>query len=211
MHSTKFILHASHAVLLVTTLVLSAGCTDSAPQNQAKFTPDNDAAVMAAIKAANAPARPRQNQGVVKTVKMAGGYTYALVDIGGDDFWLATTMTTLRSGQAIAWQDYAIMKNFRSKALDQEFDQILFVDRLIDAAATAQHRGTVTESMNAAGYSFIRVDENGQSLWLATPETSIGIGQSIQWHGGAQMLNFTSRALNRVFDKILFVGAVHAS
>jgi hypothetical protein len=75
----------------------------------------------------------------------------------------------------------------------------------------AQHRGVVAESMNAAGYSFIRVDENGHSIWLAAPETSIRIGQSIQWQGGTQMRNFTSRSLNRVFDEIIFVSAVRVS
>jgi hypothetical protein len=211
MHPTKVILRSSPAGLLVITLLLSVGCTDSVPQNQVQSTPDNNAATMAAIKAANAPSKPKQNQGVVKTVKMGGGYTYAMVDIGGDDFWLATTMTALQPGQEIAWQDYAMMANFKSKALNQEFDQILFVDRLIDSAAMAQHRGVVAESMNAAGYSFIRVDENGHSIWLAAPETSIRIGQSIQWQGGTQMRNFTSRSLNRVFDEIIFVSAVRVS
>lgn len=211
MYPTKVILRSSPAVLLVTTLLLSVGCTDSAAPNQAQSTPDNNAATMAAIKAANAPNKPKQNRGVVKTVKMGGGYTYAMVDIGGDDFWLATTMTALQPGQEIAWQDYAMMTNFKSKALNQEFEQILFVDQLIDSAAMAQHRGVVAESMNAAGYSFIRVDENGHIIWLAAPETSIRIGQSIQWQGGAQMRNFTSRSLNRVFDEIIFVDAVHAS
>jgi hypothetical protein len=211
MHPTKVILRSSPAGLLVITLLLSVGCTDSVPQNQVQSTPDNNAATMAAIKAANAPSKPKQNQGVVKTVKMGGGYTYAMVDIGGDDFWLATTMTALQPGQEIAWQDYAMMTNFKSKALNQEFDQILFVDRLIDSAAMAQHRGVVAESMNAAGYSFIRVDENGHSIWLAAPETSIRIGQSIQWQGGTQMRNFTSRSLNRVFDEIIFVSAVRVS
>ncbi len=211
MHSTKAIIHSSSAVLLITTLLLSAGCTDSAPQSQAQSSPDNDAAIMAAIKAANSPSKPKQNQGVVKAVKIGGGYTYAKVDISGEDFWLATAMTTLQPGQEIAWKDYAMMTNFKSKALDQEFDQIMFVDRLIDAAETVQHRGIVAESMNGAGYSYIRVEENGNSKWLAAPKTSLKVGQSIQWKGGAPMRNFTSRSLNRVFDEIIFVGAVHAS
>lgn len=198
-------------VLLVSTMLLSVGCTDSTPQGRAQPSSDNDAATMAAIKAVNSRDRPKQNQGVVKEVKMGGGYTYARVNISGDDFWLATAMTSLKPGQKIAWKEYAMMTNFKSKVLNQQFDQILFIDRLIDSAAMVQHRGIVAESMNAAGYSFIRVDENGHSIWLAAPETSIEIGQSIQWQGGAQMHNFTSRSLNRVFDKIIFVGAVHAS
>lgn len=204
-------LHSSTVIFLVSAMLMSVGCTDSTPQGRTQSSSDNDAATMAAIKAAKLQVRPKQNRGVVKEVKMGGGYTYARVDINGDDFWLATAMTALKPGQKIAWRDYAVMTNFKSKALNQEFDQILFVDRLIDSAAMAQHRGIVAESMNAAGYSFIRVDENGESIWLAAPETSIKIGQSIQWQGGAQMLNFTSRSLNRVFDEIIFVDAVHAS
>ena len=198
-------------VLLVSAMLLSVGCTDSKPQGGAQSSSDNDAATMAAIKTVNSLGKPKQNQGVVKEVKMGGGYTYARVNISGDDFWLATAMTSLKPGQKIAWKDYAMMSNFKSKVLNQQFDQILFIDRLIDSATMLRHRGTVAESINAAGYSFIRVDENGDGIWLAAPETSIEIGQSIQWQGGAQMRNFTSRSLNRVFDVIIFVDAVHTS
>jgi hypothetical protein len=200
-------------ILLVTALVLSAGCTDPVQQGQQQSGSDSDAATLAEIKAANASKQPKQNQGVVKLVENAGSYTYAKVDIGGDEFWLATTMVALEPGAEVAWKDYAMMKNFKSKALNREFDQILFVDRLInpttDTAAT--HQGIVEESMDAAGYSFIRVQENGKSIWLAAPATRIEVGQSIQWSGGGQMRNFTSRSLDRVFEEITFVNAVHAS
>ena len=72
-------------------------------------------------------------------------------------------------------------------------------------------RTVVAESLSAAGYSFIRVDENGQSVWLAAPETALEVGQTVEWQGGGQMRNFTSRSLNRVFDAIIFVDRVQAS
>lgn len=201
------------AVLLIVALLLSAGCTEPAQQGQQQSSADSNAAAAAVVKAPNASRKPKQNQGVVKQVEMAGSYTYARVDISGDEFWLATTIVELQPGAEIAWKDYAMMTNFKSKALNREFDQILFVDRLINPAAVkaVTHQGIVEESMEAAGYSFIRVQENGKSIWLAAPATRIEVGQSIKWSGGGQMRNFTSRSLDRVFDEIIFVNAVHVS
>lgn len=211
---------SSPVILALAVLSLATACSDSIQQNQTLSKAESEAAAMAAIQQANAvnrapsqASKPRQNRGVVKEVEMAGGYTYARVDVGGDEFWLATTMTALSPGEEVAWKDYAMMKHFRSKVLNREFDQVMFVDRLFTAAAesTAPRRGIVAESMNAAGYSFIRVDENGSSIWLAAPETTLEVGQSIEWSGGGEMHNFTSRSLNRVFDEIIFVDSVQGS
>ena len=160
-----------------------------------------------------APAKPRQNKGTVKSNQPAGGYSYLEVDIDGDTFWLATSISSVKPGDRIAWQDYAMMTNFTSKALQREFSQIMFVDRIMSESALASrpHSGTVIESMNAAGYSYIRVEENGANVWLAVPETKIEIGQSISWSGGAPMRNFTSRSLQRNFDEIFFVNAIQGS
>jgi len=213
-------LRSSLAIQVLAVLSLATACSDSAQQNQAQPKAESEAATMAAIKQANAvnsvptqASTPKQNRGLVKEVEMAGGYTYARVDVGGDEFGLATTMTTVNPGEEVAWKDYAMMKHFRSKALNREFDQILFVDRLFTAAAesAAPRRGIVAESMIAAGYSFIRVDENGSSVWLAAPETTLEVGQTIEWSGGGEMHNFTSRSLNRVFDEIIFVDSVQIS
>ena len=78
MKPRKINLHSSNLVLLVSAMLLSVGCTDSTTQGRAQSSSDNEAATMAAIKAANLQGRPKQNQGVVKEVKMGGGYTYAL-------------------------------------------------------------------------------------------------------------------------------------
>ena len=205
-------LNLSPVILLGTTLILAAGCSESVQQGQQQSGSDNNAAPMTAVKATTDSTKPKQNQGVVKSVEAAGGYTYALVDVGGDEFWLATAVTEVQAGAEVAWRDYAMMKNFKSKSLNREFDQILFVDRLFNPSAAAQdHQGIVEESMEAAGYSFIRVRENGKSVWLAAPAIPVEVGQSIRWSGGGQMRNFTSRSLDRIFDEITFVNAVHVS
>jgi len=220
MNHFKARLRSSPAILALAVLSLATACSDSAQQGQTQSIAESEAATMAAIKQANAANRPptqaitpKQNRGLVKAVEIAGGYTYARVDVSGDEFWLATTMTALNPGEEVAWKDYVMMKHFKSKALNREFDQILFVDRLFIAAgeAATARRGIVAESLNAAGYSFIRVDENGSSVWLAAPETPLEVGQTIEWVGGGEMHNFTSRSLNRVFDEIIFVDSVQIS
>ena len=220
MHQYKAGLRSSPAMLVLAVLSLTTACSDSARQNQAQSKTEREAATMAAIKQANTAqhallqvSTPKQNRGLVKEVEMAGGYTYARVDVGGDEFWLATTMTALNPGEEVAWKDFAMMKHFKSKTLNREFDQILFVDRLFTAAAQSvvPRRGIVAELINAAGYSFIRVNENGSNVWLAAPETSLEVGQAIEWSGGGEMHGFTSRSLNRVFDEIIFVDSVQIS
>jgi hypothetical protein len=131
-------LNLSPVILLGTVLILAAGCSESVQQGQQQSGSDNNAAAMTAAKAPAAPAKPKQNQGVVKSVEVAGGYTYALVDVGGDEFWLATAVTEVQPGAEVAWRDYAMMKNFKSKSLNREFDQILFDRRGVDGSGGLQ-------------------------------------------------------------------------
>jgi hypothetical protein len=209
----KNFLYLPSAVLLLLTSLSITGCTESASDTQGR----QDLAVQdeSLVKSADKPpaGTPKQNQGLVKSIEMAGGYSYIEVDVSGETFWLATTPTQLQVGDQIAWQNYAMMTNFSSKTLNRVFDRILFVDRVFSETSVASHprRGIVAESMNAAGYSFIRLDENGSSIWLAAPETRIEVGQSIEWQGGTLMRDFTSRSLNRKFDEITFVSVVQAS
>ena len=204
----------SRRVVALALLMLAylAGCSESTNSSTATAPVD---AVQAQTTAPveTVSALPARNTGTVMSNQMAGGYSYLEVDIDGAVFWLATSMSGAKPGDRIAWRDHAVMTNFKSKALGREFGQILFVDRVMAAteAATQAHRGTVVESMSAAGYSYIRVEENGNSVWLAAPETTLEVGQSILWSGGTPMRNFNSRSLDRNFDEIIFVSAVQGS
>ena len=204
----------SRRVVALASLMLAylAGCSESTNSSTATAPVD---AVQAQTTAPveTVSALPARNTGTVMSNQMAGGYSYLEVDIDGAVFWLATSMSGAKPGDRIAWRDHAVMTNFKSKALGREFGQILFVDRVTAAteAATQTHRGTVVESMNAAGYSYIRVEENGDSVWLAAPQITVEIGQSILWSGGTSIRNFNSRSLDRNFDEIIFVSAVQGS
>lgn len=60
--------------------------------------------------------------------KDAGGYTYIKVDEKGEQYWAAVLKTPVKVGQEITFLEQVWMKNFRSKALDQTFDKIMFAE-----------------------------------------------------------------------------------
>ena len=202
---------------LIVLMPLSA-CVDTDGESQKaetkgepqKSTIKNEIAP-AAEQAAVGP--PKQNSGQVKSVEMASGYSYIEVDISGDIFWLATAMTAVKPGDEIAWKDYAVMSNFNSKGLNREFAQILFVDRVFPKAALTQqtHSGKVIEALNAAGYTYIQVEEKGNRVWLAVPQRAVEVGQLISWSSTQPMRNFNSQSLDRTFDEIYFVSGISQS
>jgi hypothetical protein len=68
--------------------------------------------------------------------------------------------------------------------------------------------GKVVETMNSGGYTYVNLDNNGQSTWVAVTETNVTVGQDISFAPGVVMTNFTSKTLGRTFDAIVFSGGV---
>ena len=66
------------------------------------------------------------------------------------------------------------------------------------------HKGKVVETMNAAGYTYVQVEENGQKLWVAVMETKVKVGDTVEFPDSPPMINFQSKSLKRTFDKIIF-------
>jgi len=192
-------------------IIYIPGCSESTVDASAEDDADKVVVSAGATQIKAAVRTPVKNSGTVKLNQKAGGYSYLEVDIDGEVFWLATAISNAKPGDKIAWKDHAVMANFTSKALGRTFKQILFVAQVMPASAlvSRSHSGTVINSTNSAGYSYIQVEENGAQVWLAAPETRIETGQSIRWDGGAPMRNFTSQSLNRSFDEIFFVSAIH--
>lgn len=207
--SLKSIQSRSAFLLWLIILIPLSACVETDVEPQKAETKKEIAPVVEQVSSGP----PRQNSGRVKSVNMASGYSYIEVDISGETFWLATAMTPVKPGDDIAWKDYALMKQFKSKGLNREFDQILFVDRIFKNTGQSNqlHSGTVIESMNSAGYSYIQVEENGTRIWLAAPESVVKAGQLIRWNSSAPMKNFNSPSLNRSFDEIYFVSEISHS
>lgn len=154
-----------------------------------------------------------QNAGRVLNVLQTASYSYLEVDSNGRPVWLASGRVDVAPGMQVNWGDYAVMRNFTSKALNRTFEEILFVSSVVagaprPAAAAAGESGEVIKVDNAGGYSYVRVRNASGEKWLAAPLTAVAAGDKVNWQGGAEMHNFNSKSLNRSFDKIVFVGGL---
>lgn len=80
-----------------------------------------------------------------------------------------------------------------------------------DAAPAAQiptghFVGPVTETMDAGGYTYVKLEKNGESIWAAGPETKVAVGDEVFVELAMPMPQFESPALGRKFDVLYFVG-----
>jgi len=78
----------------------------------------------------------------------------------------------------------------------------------VAAEALGQSSGTVIETMNAAGYTYVYVDNGTEKIWAAAPEFAVSVGDEVMIPEGMAMHNYHSQTLNRDFDVVYFVEAV---
>jgi len=69
-------------------------------------------------------------------------------------------------------------------------------------------RGTVLETMDAAGYTYVLLDTAEGPWWVAAQQAPVAVGDTVQAQKGMPMQNFTSQSLNRTFEVIYFSGAL---
>lgn len=69
--------------------------------------------------------------------------------------------------------------------------------------------GKVLETLDSGGYTYINLEKDGKSFWVAAPSMKVAVGQEVQLLSGAAMTNFSSKTLNRSFDSIIFSGGVY--
>lgn len=68
--------------------------------------------------------------------------------------------------------------------------------------------GKVTETMDAAGYTYVNVETENGPVWAAIPESKVEVGQDLSLAGGMEMVNFESKALGRTFDSVVFSSGI---
>jgi hypothetical protein len=71
---------------------------------------------------------------------------------------------------------------------------------------TSSLSGKVVETMNAGGYTYVRLEKKGKKTWVAIPEMKVSVGRQLSLQPGQEMVNFTSKSLGRTFDSIIFSG-----
>jgi len=64
--------------------------------------------------------------------------------------------------------------------------------------------GTVLETMDGGGYTYLKLDNGAENPWIAIPQASVKAGDSISCQPGMVMKNFSSKTLNKTFDAIVF-------
>ena len=64
--------------------------------------------------------------------------------------------------------------------------------------------GTVAETMDAANYTYLRVNTGSEDVWVAASPSKIAVGDRVVIPAEMRMENFHSQALNRDFPVIYF-------
>ena len=67
------------------------------------------------------------------------------------------------------------------------------------------HSVKVIEAMDASDYTYINVDENGKTYWIAVSQIPVKEGEQLYFSKSMEMKNFRSETLNRTFESVLFV------
>lgn len=72
-------------------------------------------------------------------------------------------------------------------------------------AAGRDNMGTVVEFSNVPGYTYALVSTHDGNIWLAGPSAELHEGDMVYWNDGAMMTNFSSRAMGKTFESIVFI------
>ena len=74
------------------------------------------------------------------------------------------------------------------------------------AAATAQ--GKVLESIDGAGYTYLRLESAGKEYWVAGTSVKVKTGDMVSYDENVVMHDFFSKSMNKTFNKIIFASHV---
>jgi hypothetical protein len=69
-------------------------------------------------------------------------------------------------------------------------------------------QGTVAETMDSGGYTYVLLDIGTEKIWCATTATPVKVGDKVTVPMGQMMTDFRSATLDRVFPEIYFTTAI---
>ncbi len=70
-------------------------------------------------------------------------------------------------------------------------------------------KGKVMEAIDAGRYAFVQIDTGEKKLWVAVPDFDGKPGDQVLVPPGVPVADFHSKKLNRDFEMIYFVSAIH--
>jgi hypothetical protein len=78
-------------------------------------------------------------------------------------------------------------------------------DKKTGNLAPGVHQVKAEEVLQTNSYTYVRVSEGRQDYWCAINKSNIEVGKTYYWLKGGEMIQFHSKELDRVFDRIFFV------
>lgn len=72
----------------------------------------------------------------------------------------------------------------------------------------ASHVGEVVASIDANEYTYVELNVNGRSVWIATARVAVSPGDVVRYDEGVVMTDFHSKLLQRTFPSVMFVSDV---
>jgi DNA/RNA endonuclease YhcR with UshA esterase domain len=115
------------AICLIVTVSFARAAEESAPQESGGVTV----------------------QGKVLQVKNVDNFTYLFLNTNRGEIWAAVINTPVKKGATVTIENVILMENFKSKALNQTFKQILF-GKLGSAGASPNVSPAASSSLGAA-------------------------------------------------------------
>ncbi|MCF6240592.1 MAG: OB-fold nucleic acid binding domain-containing protein [Bacteroidales bacterium] len=76
---------------------------------------------------------------------------------------------------------------------------------------SAMHEGVLQEAIQTNSYTYLRLKENNNDVWLAVPKMQADLGKTYYYKGGMEMKNFHSKELGRDFEVVIFLEKVALS
>ena len=68
--------------------------------------------------------------------------------------------------------------------------------------------GTVVETMDSGGYTYVLVDTGSAEAWAAGPQVAVTPGEGVTFESSMPMDDYRSETLERTFDRIYFTGSL---
>ena len=69
--------------------------------------------------------------------------------------------------------------------------------------------GKILEIKDAMGYKYLKVEEEGKTLWVAIASAPVKVGEKIGYDKQTIMKDFKSKSLGRTFKEIIFASSVY--
>jgi len=100
-----------------------------------------------------------------------------------------------------------------SHATDGKIDMHGGKENIMPSAIPAQKTkvfyGKVLEIKPAMGYKYLKIDENGTTVWVAIANAPVNVGDKVGYDKKTVMKNFKSKTLNQEFKEIFFASDVY--